>query len=103
MNFIQKCLAGDVLSDEIDDFVEQWHEGVEGRDVELHQYLGMTWDEYTLWSTKPSVLPFILKAHKNNTSLDMAQNYEELAMVARAGNPQETRRMEAWLKSIGKL
>lgn len=103
MNFIQQCLAGNVLSDEIDDFVEQWHEGIEGQDMALHDYLGMTWSEYTLWSTKPSVLPFILKAHKNNTSLDLAQNYEELAMVARASNAQEAHKMEAWLKSIGKL
>lgn len=103
MNFIQQCLAGHVLSDEIDNFVEQWHEGIEGQDMELHDYLGMTWSEYTLWSTQPSVLPFILKAHKNNTSLDLAQNYEELAMVARASNAQEAHKMEAWLKSIGKL
>lgn len=103
MNFIQKCLAGDVLSDEIDDYVEQWHKGVEGQGMELHQYLGMTWSEYTLWSTKPSVLPLILKAHKNNTTLDRAQNYEQLAIIAQAGNAQEAHKMEAWLKSIGKL
>lgn len=76
MNFIQMCLAGDVLEKEIDDFVNQWHDGKIGKDKELHELLGMSWDEYSIWGNKPSILPFILLAHKNGTNLDIELNKE---------------------------
>lgn len=31
----------------VDDLIDQWHEGDDG--VELHEFLGMTWDEYKNW------------------------------------------------------
>lgn len=37
--------------DEIDDFVEKWHED-ENTTQELHEYLGMSWEEYSAWVTK---------------------------------------------------
>ena len=103
MNFIELCLSGEVLEDEIDDFVEKWHNGEEGRDIELHEYLGMRWNEYSLWATKPSILPFILSAHKSHTTLDHELNQKRLSLAARAGSSEEAKKMEAWLKQIGKL
>jgi hypothetical protein len=32
-----------------------WHDNKAGQDQELHEFLGMTWDEYSVWVTKPSV------------------------------------------------
>jgi hypothetical protein len=32
----------------LDDLVDRWHEG-DGEGVELHEYLGMSWDEYCKW------------------------------------------------------
>ena len=40
------------LQDEIDDFVEKWHED-ENATQELHEYLGMSWEEYSVWAAKP--------------------------------------------------
>ena len=40
-----------VPKDEIDDFVEKWHED-ENTTQELHEYLGMSWEEYSAWVTK---------------------------------------------------
>lgn len=34
--------------DEIDELVALWHEGV-GGDQPLHEFLGMTWEEYARW------------------------------------------------------
>lgn len=101
MNFIEQCLNGDVLEDEIDDFIEKWHES-EGIDTELHDYLGMSWGEYSVWATRPSILPFILSARKRGTTFDVELNQERLALAARADTVGEARRMEAWLKLIGK-
>ena len=101
MNFVNLCLNGDVLEDEIDDFIDGWHDDEETT-LELHEYLGMTWEVYSVWSTKPSVLPFILAARKNRTTFDAEINQERLALAARAETSAEALRMEAWLKLIGK-
>jgi hypothetical protein len=101
MSFVNLCLNGDILEDEIDDFIDSWHED-EGTTIELHEYLGMTWDEYSVWSTKPSILPFIISARKNGTTFDSELNQERLALAARAETASEAYRMEAWLKLIGK-
>lgn len=102
MNFINLCLKGEVFAFEIDDYVEMWHDGKAGNDQELHDFLGMDLNEYSLWATKPSILPFIIKAHKNNSTLDVAQDFEKLAMAARANNSFEAKKIEGWLKMIGK-
>ena len=51
VRFVDLCLGGDVPEDEIDDFVEKWHED-ENTTQELHEYLGMSWEEYSAWATK---------------------------------------------------
>jgi len=37
--------------EEIDDKIDEWHNGNTG--VELHEYLGMTLEEYALFVTDP--------------------------------------------------
>lgn len=102
MSFIDLCLSGDVLEDEIDSFVDRWHEDDETT-LELHEYLGMSWEEYSVWATRPSILPFILSARNNGTSFDVELNQERLALAARAETAEEAQRMESWLKLIGKI
>jgi len=70
MNFIKLCLAGDVLENEIDDFVDSWHDGKAGKNQELYEFLGMSWKEYSMWAIKPSILAFILSAHKKHIPLE---------------------------------
>lgn len=102
MSFIDLCLSGDVLEDEIDGFVDSWHED-EKTTLELHEYLGMNWEEYSVWATRPSILPFILSARNNGTTFDVELNQERLALAARAETVEEAQRMESWLKLIGKI
>jgi hypothetical protein len=47
-----------VSADEIDLFVERWHDGQDQRN--LRDYLGLTEPEYALWVNDPGVLPYIL-------------------------------------------
>lgn len=35
--------------DWLEDMTERWHAG-EGHGKPLHEFLGMTWDEYTSWA-----------------------------------------------------
>ena len=44
--FVEKCLAGLALLEDIDDYVEAWHEGSGDPDATLADYLGFTTEEY---------------------------------------------------------
>jgi hypothetical protein len=78
MSFIKRCLAGDAVASDIDQFVANWHAGEAGHDQTLHEYLGMTWGEYQQWATRPSVLPSILDARLNGATLadELAESEE---------------------------
>ena len=56
-NFIKKCVTGDALLDDIDDYIDDWHR--DGGGLSLYDFLGMTRNEYSLWVQDPSCLPFI--------------------------------------------
>ena len=61
-SFIEKCLSGDAMIDEIDYYIDQWHN--RHSDLPLHTYLGMSWEEYKSWVESPDTLPLIVAAHK---------------------------------------
>jgi len=52
--FIDLCLSGRAFVDEIDDYVDRWHKG--GTGLPLHEFLGLTRPEYSLWSEKHRIL-----------------------------------------------
>lgn len=101
-SFIEKCLRGEVLMEKIDDFVNEWHEGKS--DIELHNFLGMTWEEYSLWVADPAILPFIVIAHKANCDLRaILEDLETLPLATRAENPQKAIALMKCLKKMGTL
>ena len=61
-SFIEQCLSGHALLDEIDDFIDTWHES--DSDLELHDFLGMSNDEFSAWVKDSSVLPHIIRAKR---------------------------------------
>lgn len=100
--FIAKCISGDVFLDEIDDYVDAWHDDSSST-MELYEYLGMTQSEYSLWMTTPSILGLIVNARRNGHSLEDLPMVEIQALAARAGSEGEAQHVMNWLKSIGKL
>ena len=64
--FIDACLAGTARPEEIDDWVDAWHDAAPGsEDRTLDQYLGFTDEEGRLWARKPSSLWAILEDRKS--------------------------------------
>lgn len=61
-NFIEKCLSREAAPEDIDDFIDQWHENP-GHQA-LHEFLGMTRDDYARWIADASVLPAIINSRK---------------------------------------
>lgn len=99
-DFISLCLRGQVLLDEIDDFVDEWHEN--DHEETLCQFLGMTDREYTLWLSDAEVLPYILRARKENRDVgELIQELEALPLAARSDGLNLAPRLLEWLKSEG--
>ena len=55
------------MPEEIDDFIELWHK--DDSDKELHDFLGMSWEEYLAWVADASILPLIINSHKTRRPL----------------------------------
>jgi hypothetical protein len=62
-NFIEKCLLRESAPDDIDDFIDQWHENPGNQT--LHEFLGMTRDEYESWVTDAVSLASIINVHRS--------------------------------------
>lgn len=41
-------MGAGVSEAEVENAIDAWHDGA-GPGLELHEYLGWTWDEYKLW------------------------------------------------------
>ena len=96
--FVDMALSGQVMLDEIEDYVGRWHDGV-GSGA-LHEFLGMTLEEYELWATAPDTLPLIVASRKQNRPLHAVanDNLHERRLAARAGALDITR-LERWLEN----
>ncbi len=66
--FIELVLAGEVHREDIDDFIDHWHEGQAV--CSLAEFLGMSDDEYALWVEQPATLDLIIQAHEVGMRLE---------------------------------
>ena len=63
MNFIEAVIAGQAHVDDIDDYVDEWHNSA--TTLKLHEWLGMSRDEYGTWVDDPSRLRSIVDHYRN--------------------------------------
>lgn len=101
--FVEACLSGDALLDEIDDWVDAWHDSPDETRT-LDQYLGFSYEEGALWAEKPSALRIIIAARQTSTPLPrMFDSTNGFALAARASDQSKAQEVAAWLKSTGRL
>ena len=62
--FVNLCLSGEAFANEIDDFVDAWHDGNDPRT--MSDFLGMTDEEYAIWVERPETLREILNARQQS-------------------------------------
>lgn len=99
-NFVTNCLSGEALLDDIDDYVDAWHE-TKG-EIPLHQYLGMSKTEYALWVADPDILPFVICAHREKRDVgEVLEAFNALPLAARADGPGKAKQLMHWLKKEG--
>ena len=66
-NFVEDCIMGRRLMIEIDEYVDEWLDG--DSDISLHEFSGMSEQEYVLFVQDEAYLPLIITAHKMTTDI----------------------------------
>jgi hypothetical protein len=102
--FVDLALDGRATLDEIDDYVDAWHDSDDPR--ELHEFLGMTWDEYALWGEQPDALRYIIASRWRGVPVEtlLREYASELEpAMARARDENEAREVLAWLQQTGRI
>lgn len=102
--FIELCLNGDAFLDEIDDFVDKWHDSEDtSEETSLHHYLGMTWSEYSLWVKDSDALASIINARRKGIELHEELRQELQPLAARADSTEEAQKILLWLQEHGEI
>ncbi len=65
-SFIEQVMDGQTSCADVDDFVDRWHEGDSA--MILHEYLGMSFEDYSLWVGSPDKLEAIVARRRSATS-----------------------------------
>lgn len=100
LDFISGCLSGDFLPEEVDDFVDEWHNKKPA--IELYRFLGMTRREYELWAEDDGYIPLIIAARRQNRDIDdYVDEVESYSMAARASGGADVKKLMEWLKVNG--
>lgn len=98
-SFIDLCLEGKVLAQDIDEYVSKWNKSSSDLSIELIDYLGMTQTEYNAWMLDDDVLPYIIKAHKDHIDFSEAYLDEDIKIAARGSTTEDVKKLLNWLKN----
>ena len=74
-SFVERCFRGTASPDEIDDYIEMWHES--DSDLPLHEYLGLSWSDYAAWARDKAILPTVIANYSPVTSAICDAPYRE--------------------------
>jgi hypothetical protein len=66
-SFMDLCLQGKAIPDQIDEYVAEWHH--QDGDQDVISYLGMTPEEYDLFVRRPDAVALIVKARREKRPL----------------------------------
>ena len=62
LTFTEACIAGRADPAQIDEWIEKWH--TQPTDLELHEYLGLSLDEYGRWLRTPACLAELIETKR---------------------------------------
>jgi hypothetical protein len=100
--FIEACHEGDALLEEIEDYIDEWHDS--DSEEEIYEYLGMTIDEYGLWVENDAMLKTIIYSRELGIPvMDFIKNTSGEKLVARSSSPEEAASVKEWLVRKGFL
>jgi|GEM_PF-4935274 len=81
---------------------DEWH--TSDYDCELHEFLGLTEEEYDIWFENDSFLDLIIDARELRIPIvEYLQKISEYQMAARASSPEVAQKIKEWLIKSGRL
>lgn len=66
-NFLQDCLKDQSTIYHVNDYIDMWHNG--HSKLPLHEYLGLTMEEYNLFVDKENNLTEIIRKYRINGNI----------------------------------
>ena len=101
--FFDLYSTGNALAQEIDDYIDLWHSYAptsEGRP--LHEFLGLSEQEYNLWIQDSSALEYILLSRREQRPLkeiiqECTDAADHMHIAARAADPCMIKAFKRWL------
>jgi hypothetical protein len=101
-SFFDLYCRGAVEADSVHDHIDGWHDRYKDQTdyPPLHEYLGMTRDEYEVWLYDPFSLPRIRQSRQTGESLAdiMARRYDQLRAANRREDGTIIFSLGNWLK-----
>jgi len=105
--FMDLVLSGWARLSEIEVFIERWHalpDDSPGAELEVYEYLGMTWPEYRLWVEQPESLRFIMAARRAKQPVETVLEKTKMAgAAARSREHTEAAKVLRWLAERGRI
>ena len=101
---IERLLSGEEYDlAMIEEELDAWHESKS--DVQLHEWLGLTREEYSLYVEKPESIRIILAARHQNIPLKklMRSSTDKVLLAARGATPTEVEELREWLSKTRRL
>jgi hypothetical protein len=106
-SYMEQLLRGDVLLEDIDNFIDVWHDAPNDAKIaslSLEEFLGMSADEYRLWVERPESLRFIAAAHRYQQPVSAILGKEDrYGLAARAEDQGEAHELLRWLIERGRV
>lgn len=100
--FMDALLAGDALPQDVDDWVDAWHDSGDETGA-LHEYLGMNWEEYQLFVERPESLRFTLAARRAHQPLrNVLASVRAAGAAARTAEAEQAESVLKWLIATGR-
>lgn len=96
--FIELVAKGFIDEDKINDFIDYWHDS--NSNVELHEFLGLSWAEYSLLALDSGAINTIITARRYHMPLTEAVNdniRDQNRIAARSDDPGKIARLHRWI------
>lgn len=85
--FVDALMSGHALISDYEDWVQRWHSADNADPIaamELHEYLGLSFAEYSTVITNPANIKFIVESRKYPGSVSAGQFAPDYALAARS-------------------
>lgn len=102
--FFDLFIEGQATRDDMDDFIDAWHDSGDEEQRPLHEFLGMTEEEYAVWMMDTRILPVLALARRSSGPTIESLIADRVRRMRAANDPLDRTALfslDHWLKARG--